>query len=246
MKRLMLMIVAFVGLPLVWVLWHCLLKTFAVDWVNTPFWTLPRVGFLVGCVVMAALYVWRGKQFVVLYVFAHEMTHALAGLLFFAKIHQISIRASGGFVRLSKGNLVITLAPYCVPFYLLLAVLLYGILQICLPDLLPFWVWSFLFGMAVIFHLCFTADALLSVSQPDTHEYGRFFSWWFILVANLFFALWAVTVTSPNYTLRSQTHQVVLATRTAYSHVYTLANRLVVQGKTLFQKTQHQQRERSL
>ena len=130
-------------------------------------------------------------------------------------------------MRLSKSNLVITLAPYCVPLYLLVAVFLYGVQQYLLPDALPFACWAFLFGVLAVFHICYTTDALFSVSQPDTLEYGRFFSWWLILVANLFFAVFAITITSPNYTVRRQASQGVAATRQVYHAFYAGATRIV-------------------
>ena len=227
MKRFFLFLLALIGTPLVWVLGHCFLKTLAVDWLNQPLWTASRFAFCAGCVAMVALYAWKGRAMAVLYVFAHELTHAVAGLCCFARIHQISIRSTGGFVRLSKSNVLITLAPYCVPFYLLIAVVLYGVQQYVAPDLIPFGCWAFLFGVTAAFHLCYTADALFSVSQPDTLEYGRFFSWWLIVVANLFFALFAITVTSPNYTLRSQASQVVAASRQVYQTLHAGVVRVV-------------------
>ena len=227
MKRLFLFLLALIGTPLVWVLGHCFLKTLAVDWLDQPLWTAPRIAFVAGCVTMMALYAWKARAMVVLYVFAHEVTHALAGLCCFARIHQISIRATGGFVRLSKSNLVITLAPYCVPLYLLVAVFLYCVQQYLLSDALPFACWAFLFGVLTVFHICYTTDALFSVSQPDTLEYGRFFSWWLILVANLFFAVFAITITSPNYTVRHQAAQGVAVTRQVYHALYAGATRIV-------------------
>lgn len=220
MRRFGLMMLAILGVPLVWVLGRCFLGTLVLDTLDAPFFSASRIAFFAGCLLMTALYAWRGSSFTILYVFAHEMTHALAGLLCFAKIHKINIQRSGGFVQLSKSNLVITLAPYCLPFYLLCGVVLYGLVQYLWPDVLPFPLWSGVFGVLTAFHVLFTFDALLSVSQPDTHEYGRFFSWWFILVTNLFFALLAVTATSPKMNLRQQTAQVAATTRDAYAAVY--------------------------
>ena len=53
-----------------------------------------------------------------LYVLGHELTHAMWGLLFGARPSDVRVSASGGSVRLSKSNLLITLAPYFFPFYL--------------------------------------------------------------------------------------------------------------------------------
>jgi hypothetical protein len=220
MKKAFLLLVAIIGVPLVWVLLRCLLEALAIDTLNEPFFSRGRVCFIAGCVAMTLLYIWRGSALQVVYIFAHEMTHAVAGLCCFSKVYKVSIKTTGGFVQLSKSNLLITLAPYCVPFYLLIAVLIYGILQYFVPGVLPFEVWAGLFGVLATFHVWYTANALFSVSQPDTHEYGRFFSWWFIVVANLLFALAAVVVTSPTVTARGQGKRFIVTTQSVYVGVY--------------------------
>lgn len=227
-KRFLLLVLALIGLPLVWVLGKCFLETLFLDMVTGQCFTVGRVAFGVGCLLMVLLYLWKGRSLMVLYVFAHEMTHAVAGLCCFAKIHKISIGKSGGYVQLSKSNLVITLAPYCVPFYLLCGILLYILQQIFVPDVLPFAVWATLFGFLTAFHVLFTADALLTVSQPDTHEYGRCFSWWLIVVTNLFFALMVSTAISPKITMLQQMHRLVLEAQRVYTTVYTTSRQTLM------------------
>lgn len=223
MKKVLLAMVAFLGLPLVWVLIKCFLEALAIETLNAPFFTQGRICFLSGFGAMTLLYVWKGAALQVVYVFAHEMTHAVAGLLCFAKVHQVSVRTTGGFVQLSKSNLFITLAPYCLPFYLLIAVLVYGIVHHYWPNAIPFAVWATLFGFFTAFHVWYTANALFAVSQPDTHEYGRFFSWWFILVMNLFFALLALVITSSHVTLREQAKRLGATSVTVYCNLYERA-----------------------
>ena len=52
------------------------------------------------------------------YVLGHELTHALWGVLFGAKVSKLRVTAQGGSVTLSKSNVLITLAPYCWLRYL--------------------------------------------------------------------------------------------------------------------------------
>src|SRR4051812_1792564 len=59
-----------------------------------------------------------------LYVFGHELTHAVTGLMSGARIHSFKARSHGGEVELSKANAFIALSPYVVPLY---AVLLIGV-----------------------------------------------------------------------------------------------------------------------
>ena len=57
------------------------------------------------------------------YVLGHELTHALWGLVFGAVPSDVRVSANGGSVRLTKSNLLITLAPYFFPFYTFIVVL---------------------------------------------------------------------------------------------------------------------------
>lgn len=193
MRRLPLFLLALLGLPLAWGLGEALLRGLAADVAEGPLLTSGRLWFLGGATAMALLYAWKSRALMVVYVFAHEMTHAVAGLLCLARVHRVSVRETGGFVELSKQNLVIVLAPYCVPFYLLLAVAARALTAWLWPGVLPEGPWLGLFGALTLFHALYTLSALLSVAQPDIQEYGRLFSYWFILCVNLFCASVALT-----------------------------------------------------
>lgn len=193
MRRFLLLLLAVVGLPMIWGLAVALLQGFAADVAGGPLLSSGRLWFLGGAVAMTALYAWKGRALMVVYVFAHEMTHALAGLLFLSRIHRVSVRETGGFVELSKSNLVIVLAPYCVPLYLLVAVGMRALTAWLWPGALPEGPWLGLFGALTLFHVLYTLSALLSVAQPDVREYGWLFSYWLILCVNLFFASVALT-----------------------------------------------------
>lgn len=55
-----------------------------------------------------------------LYVFAHELTHAIVAILNGIRVKKISVNKNNGYVTLSRDNLVISLAPYFIPFYALI------------------------------------------------------------------------------------------------------------------------------
>lgn len=117
------------------------------------------------------------------YVFGHEMTHALWGVLFGARPAKLRVGEKGGSVTLTKSNVLITLAPYFFPFYtfvVILAAVVTGLFVRPLPAL-P--VWVFLVGFTWAFHVLFTLQTLTE-RQPDVALYGRIFSWTFIFIAN--------------------------------------------------------------
>ena len=57
------------------------------------------------------------------YVLGHELTHAIWGLMFGARPSDLRVGQNGGSVKLTKSNLLITLAPYFFPFYTFLVVI---------------------------------------------------------------------------------------------------------------------------
>lgn len=199
MRRFLLFLVGLAGLPLAWALGRAFLDGLAAGLASGATLSPGCLAFAGGGAAMAALYFWKGRALSIFYVFGHEMTHALVGLCCLARIHRVSVRETGGFVELSKSNLAITLAPYCVPLYLLLALGLCAAARSVWPGH-PLWPWAALFGALTLFHVLYTLDALFTVAQPDVLEYGRLFSYWFILAVNLFFAnlaLPAVGLTAP-------------------------------------------------
>ena len=129
------------------------------------------------------------------YVFGHELTHALWGLFFGARPSDVRVSASGGSVRLSKTNLLITLAPYFFPFYTFLVIVVALVTYAFLRPLPFLPLWMFLIGFTWAFHALFTLETLTQ-RQPDVKLYGRIFSWTFIFLANLALILvWLAAMT---------------------------------------------------
>ena len=118
------------------------------------------------------------------YVFGHELTHALWGLLFGARPSDVRVSESGGSVQLTKSNFLITLAPYFFPFYTFLVIVVALVTYAFLRPLPFLPLWMFLIGFTWSFHILFTLQTLTQ-RQPDVKLYGRIFSWTFILIANI-------------------------------------------------------------
>lgn len=130
-----------------------------------------------------------------MYVLGHELTHALWGLLFGARPSDVRVSESGGSVRLTKSNLLITLAPYFFPFYTFLVIVVALITYAFLRPLPYLPLWMFLIGFTWSFHILFTLETL-GQRQPDVRLYGRIFSWTFIFLVNILIVLvWLATMT---------------------------------------------------
>ena len=130
------------------------------------------------------------------YVLGHELTHAIWGLMFGARPSDLRIGQNGGSVKLTKSNLLITLAPYFFPFYTFLVVIAALITYAFLRPLPCLTLWMFLIGFTWAFHLLFTIETLTQ-RQPDIKLYGRMFSWVFIFLVNAFIVMVFLAVTTP-------------------------------------------------
>ncbi|MCL1856711.1 MAG: hypothetical protein FWF84_03600 [Kiritimatiellaeota bacterium] len=119
-----------------------------------------------------------------LYVWGHELTHALFGLFCGASVGKIRVKRDSGSVMLSRTNVLILLAPYFFPFYAMLPILVIGVTA-CFVPLGGFRPWLVgLIGFAWGFHLCFTVSSLLQ-GQTDVSRCGRLFSYTLIVLLNL-------------------------------------------------------------
>ena len=134
------------------------------------------------------------------YVLGHELTHALWGLAFGAVPSRVKVGAGGGSVRLSKTNMIITLAPYFFPFYTFVVIVL-ALVTCAIVRPLPFLpLWMFLVGLTWAFHVLFTIETLAQ-RQPDVALYGRIFSWTFIFIVNVLLVVaWLACTTSLTFT----------------------------------------------
>jgi len=130
-----------------------------------------------------------------IYVFAHEMTHALFIRLCGGRVRRISVGAESGFVIADRTNFLIALAPYVFPFY---AALL-GSVGVAVTQFVSLGAWAIAFwaaiGVAFGYHWTMTLK-MLPTRQSDFGSQGYFFSFVFIALGNLFW-LWTLLVLLP-------------------------------------------------
>ncbi len=118
------------------------------------------------------------------YIFAHELTHALWGLVMGASVSRFRVHRDHGSVALSKTNFLITLAPYFFPLYTVLVIGIYYLLWLFFAVEKYELLWLALVGASWGFHLTFTVSALLQ-HQSDIRLQGHLFSYSVIYLANV-------------------------------------------------------------
>ncbi len=117
------------------------------------------------------------------YVFGHELTHAVVGLLSGARLRSFKVGSAGGSVVLTKTSVWIALAPYFVPLYTLALIVFYAFASQFWPVAAVHSYYLFLAGFTLAFHLALTHYALLQ-GQSDLKQFGVFFSSVVILIIN--------------------------------------------------------------
>lgn len=165
--------------PGLWAMGKTLSGIFAEVWTGERWALWPYAAGIVGYILIERL------AFVPLrlYVFGHEMTHALSCVLSGGRVFDFHASTKGGHVRLSKTNSWIALSPYCVPLYTLFILLVFRVLGVWwnLGFYVP--VLQALVGASLAFHFSLTVFAL-KCHQPDLKVLGWLPSMSVILFAN--------------------------------------------------------------
>lgn len=119
-----------------------------------------------------------------IYVFGHELTHAIWVWLFGGDVKKFKVSSEGGHVVVTKTNFLIALAPYFFPIYVALLVLVFGLGQ-WFWNWQPYRVWfHLLLGAAYAFHVTLTWH-VLQTRQSDITGQGWLFSAVVIYLGNV-------------------------------------------------------------
>ena len=119
-----------------------------------------------------------------IYVFGHELTHAVWVWLFGGSVKKFKATSEGGHVIVDKTNFLIALSPYFFPLYVVLIVAVFGAGHL-IWGWKNFFVWFHLcVGAAYAFHVTLTAH-VLKTQQSDITSQGYFFSVVVIFLGNV-------------------------------------------------------------
>lgn len=141
------------------------------------------IPFVAGMAAWTAVFLLLPKPMWI-YVFGHELTHAVWTWACGGKVKRLKATSEGGHVLTTKSNFIIALAPYFFPFYAALVVLVF-----VLGDLVWHWRVSYLpwfhfvLGAAYAFHVTLTFE-ILKTRQTDITSQGYFFSATVIFLGN--------------------------------------------------------------
>lgn len=115
--------------------------------------------------------------------FTHELTHIIAGAFFLRKVHSFRADESTGEVQTSgnnRGLIASTLAPYCLPIYTYLFLLIR-----CIVSYNHLWICDLLLGASIAFHaVCFKEQT--GSHQTDIRSYPSILSYHYIWTFRIF------------------------------------------------------------
>jgi hypothetical protein len=176
-------IIAVFLIPPAWILTRAFFSSFSTATVQHRFWASEEFWFFsLGTLLWLIAFFGLPKP-MLLYVFGHELTHAIWTWLMGGRVSQFRISRTGGYVVTDTNNFWISLAPYFFPIYSILVLLLYGGIGVFV-DVEPYRRWLLgIVGFTWSFHVTF-AIWMLWQGQTDLIEHGTFFSMMVIYLIN--------------------------------------------------------------
>lgn len=198
-KRWVKFIIALFLLPMAWVMTHAFLILLANTAIHDRFWLSEELWFFAIGILAWPIAYFGLPPLIWVYVFGHELTHALVIWMTGGSISSFHIGKDGGYVVSDRVNTWIALSPYFVPLYSVLAVVLFGLCG------LFFDVWFFhkylyfVIGFTWAFHFTFTC-VMIPKGQPDLAYGGSLFSLTVIYIMNLLVLALLLIIVNPQVT----------------------------------------------
>ena len=195
-KRWVKFFVALFLLPPAWVFTQTFFTAFARTTLHDRFWITGEFWFFSLGVLLWLVTFFGLPRPLWLYVFGHELTHAIWVLLMGGRVHHFEVSRQGGHILADRTNTWIALAPYFFPIYSVLAIAVYGVCALFF-DVSPYRHLLYcVIGVTWAFHLTFTCW-MITKGQPDLQYGGTFFSLMVIYLLNLILLAVMLIIASP-------------------------------------------------
>ena len=135
-----------------------------------------------------------------IYVFGHELTHAIWAWMFGGQVKKMKVTSGGGHVVITKTNFLIVLAPYFFPLYAVILIAIFAIGHLIWGWEKFFAIFDLLLGAAYAFHVTLTFHAL-QTQQSDITSQGYLFSGVVIFLVNVGILLFGIPLLTQKATL---------------------------------------------
>lgn len=163
-------------------------------------WRTPEFWFFAMGVALWSVIFFGLPRTIWLYVFGHELTHALCVFCSWGRVRGFHVSKEGGYILSNKINSFISLAPYFFPIYSIIFIIAYWCSVFFWPSIAehPYATHALFGGIGFTwaFHVSFTFWMLLK-EQGDIAYSGRLFSWLAIYIVNLSILAGLLIIVSP-------------------------------------------------
>jgi hypothetical protein len=151
-------------------------------WATEEFWFFSLGSMLWLLWFAASMWMFAEPRPVRVYVFGHELTHAVWVWIFGGSVHEFVAGPDGGYIRTNRDNFWISLSPYFYPIYSLF----YNLAGAPWTFLwmTPLQIFFLLLGFTWMFHLSFSFW-MIPKGQTDLTRHGTFFSLVVIYAMNI-------------------------------------------------------------
>ncbi|HEX4085781.1 MAG TPA: hypothetical protein VHY22_12785 [Chthoniobacteraceae bacterium] len=195
-------VIAFFLLPPAWISTEAFFTCFRHAAVHHQFWLSEECWFFSLGALLWIIAFFGLPRPLVIYVFGHELTHAIWVWIMGGRVSAFRVSSEGGHIISDKHNFWIALAPYFFPLYSILVIAVWGACSFHW-SLEPYHRWLYaLIGVTWAFHVSFTLW-MIPKGQTDLTYYGTFFSLVIIYLMNLAVLTLLLIVATPHVTWRA-------------------------------------------
>jgi len=172
-------------LPVCWVASKTFFEEFTRAGLRHHFWTTEEFYFFALGGLLWTIAFFGFPRPLLIYVFGHELTHALWVWMQFGEVSEFRVGRDGGYIIADRRDFLVSLAPYFFPLYSIAAIAVYWGISLFYADAWAYHRWLYAaLGVTWAFHFSFTCW-MIPRQQTDLLLHGTFFSLVVIYLANL-------------------------------------------------------------
>ncbi len=171
-------------LPVAVIFTQTFFQAFSRETVQHAFWRTEEFWFFASGALCWTVLFFISPRPIRIYVFGHELTHAVWVWLMGGRVSEFEVQPEGGYIITDKSNFWIALAPYFYPIYSMMLLILYAVAGMFMDVSAYHRLFFALLGLTWAFHLSFTLW-MIPKGQSDLSCHGTFFSLVLIYIMNL-------------------------------------------------------------
>lgn len=171
-------------------------------WATEEFWFFALGAVIWTLTFFGAVWLFGEPRPLRVYVFGHELTHAIWVWLMGGRVSEFRVSRDGGHILTDTHNFWIALAPYFYPLYSIAVIALYGAVSVFYDVGAYTPVLFGLLGLTWAFHISFTFW-MIPKGQSDLSYHGTVFSLVIIYLMNLLLLMALLIIAAPELTWQS-------------------------------------------